>query len=190
MASLADIANQIKGLLEQIKTNTQTTASTAGAIKGDTASLNNKADTLINISQNGFINLSQGMAAMIGQQIITNARLEHQRQQIDTIICWLTGMSDLLCRILHRENTQVELQAEIEESIRFLRELNELVHGSEAVQVDHRWEIQGRLEKCCPPRKPEPEPCPERCPAPQRTELPNAPGFDPLGRINTGSVPQ
>lgn len=176
MPTLTDIANEVNNKLSQINTNTQSTASTAGLIKGDTADIKNSLTTLNTNMQTGFANLGSGIAVVIDQEKVTNNLLDYNRQQNDTIICWLVNIADLLCRILHRLNTQVILQTSMDDSLRQIKETLELVHGTETVEVFKQRELRKQIEKCCPPEPPRPEPCYEPC------KLPDFRPFDPKDR--------
>ena len=181
MPTLTEIANQVNNKLSQIDTNTQSTASTAGLIKGDTADIKNSLTTLNTNVQTGFANLGSGIAVVIDQQKVTNNLLDFNRQQNDTIICWLVNIADLLCRILHRLNTQVVLQTSMDDSLRQIKETLELVHGTETIEVFKRRELKRQIEKCCPPEEPKPEPCYEPCRIPDfRPFDPRNPDFKPL----------
>lgn len=181
MPTLTEIANQVNNTLTQINTNTQDTASTAGMIKGDTADIKNSLNTLNTNLMAGFVNLSSGIAVVIDQQKATNNLLDINRQQNDTIICWLANIADVLCRMLHRMNRQVELQTAMEDSLRQVRETLELVYGSETVEVLKRRELKARLDECCPPQEPRPEPCYELCRLPDYKPYdPKVPDYKPL----------
>ena len=68
MPSLADVANDLKGLLGDIKNNTAATAS--------------ELQNLVNVNTAGFANLSLGMAVMIDRLQEANSLLDENRQQI------------------------------------------------------------------------------------------------------------
>ena len=181
MPTLTQIANEVNNKLSQIVTNTQSTASTAGLIKGDTADIKNSLTTLNTNVQTGFANLGSGIAVVIDQQKVTNNLLDHNRQQNDTIICWLINIADLLCRILHRLNAQLLLQISMDDSLRQIKETLELVHGTETVEVLKRRELKKQIEECCPPEQPQPEPCYEKCRTPDFRPIDQrVPDYKPL----------
>ena len=159
MASLADVANELKGLLEEVRDNTGTTASRLQQTNDRLDTLNAGVATLTAVADTGFANLSQGMAVMIDRQDVANHLLDANREQNDSIICWLATIAEVLCRQLHRLNAQVELQRLLAEKLSLLTAVDELVHSREHVEVGHRDELAARIERCCPA---EPEP-PERC---------------------------
>ncbi len=189
MPTLTEIANEVKNTLNQIQTNTLDTASTVGLVKGDTADIKNELNSLIAIDQAGFANLSNGLAVVIEQEKVTNNLLDFNRLQNDTMICWLTTIADLLCRMLHRLNTQVQLQTAIEDEIREVRDILELVHGTETVEVEKQRELQARLDECCPKPQPEPEKCYDPCRTPIFKPYDPRPGdFKPLPQPSTQPV--
>ena len=153
MPSLADVANDLKGLL--------------GDIKNNTAAANGLLTTLVSVDQTGFANLSSGIAVMIDRQQEANALLDEMRQQNDTVICWLTNMANVLCEQLHLMEVQVTLQRSIDGHVRRLEEIERLVHAREFVDVLDHEATQARLDECCPPPRPEPKPCFEVCPSPK-----------------------
>ncbi len=181
MPSLTDIANQVNNTLNQIQTNTQDTATTVGQVKGDTADIKNTLNVLVANNQAGFVSLSNGLAAIIDQQKATNNLLDYNRQQNDTMICWLANIADVLCRMLHRLDKQVALQTSMDGSLQQIKETFELVYGTETVEVLKRRELQARLDKCCPEKEPEPEHCYEPCREPDYKPYdPRVPEYKPL----------
>ncbi len=174
MPTIQDIANQVNNTLTQINQNTQDTANTLALVKGDTADLNAKMaamdtnlstrlDQLHALNQAGFLFLGQGLFALLEEAKKGNSLLEANVQQNQAIICELKNSNDLLCRILHRQNTQVDLQEEIEDHQEKVRGILELVHPGESGEVDRLAQLTAKIEKCCPPKPPEPERCPPTC---------------------------
>lgn len=167
MPSLADVANDLKGLLGDIKNNTAAT----------TASVNQ----LVNINVAGFANLSAGMAVIIDRVQETNALLDENRQQNDTIICWLTNMANVLCEQLRRLEAQEILQRSMNAHLERLEAIDHLVHAREFVEVLAQEETNRRIDECCPPDRPAPTPCFEACPSPKHRPFPHSGAkFEPL----------
>lgn len=166
MATLADIANQINNTLDQINTNTQDTATTAGQIKGDTADIKIRLDNIKTSLEAGVLLLANGLFAILESSKQANALLEANVQQNETIICWLQTQANLLCRILHRENTQIELQAKIRDAVVKQEQILELVHARETLEVNRSDELQAKIDACCPPDAPCPEHCYDACRSP------------------------
>lgn len=182
MPSLSDIANSILNALNAIQTNTANTDTDVLQVKADTAALNLKMNTLIGINQAGFINLSQGIAAMILQQFSTNQQLQFQTRQNETIICWLKNIANVLCDIKRIVAEMEEDGDQMRALVARLEQIIELVHGSEAVQVHAHEALQERIEKCCPDKPVEPKPCFPVCEEPVRPPEVPRPNFTPLGR--------
>lgn len=163
MTSLADVANDIKGLLEDVKTNTSTTATRVQQTNTKLDTLNNKVDQLIAVDQNGFTNLSQGLAVLIDEGLETIHLLDVNRQQNDTIICWLSKIAEVECQQLHRLDTLVDIERAEAADAKKVRRILELVHAREALEVEHAEEMEAHMERCCPtPPKPV-EPCFDPC---------------------------
>ena len=142
MPSLQDVANQILAVLNQVQTNTAASAATEVQIKGDTADIKTKLDTIESTLQSGFLSMEQGLFAILQQELETNSLLISEVAQNKTIICWLTNIADVLCRIMRKTNTEVELQTDMREMLEHLEKIEELVHAEAAVQV-HRVEWAG-----------------------------------------------
>ena len=194
MATLTDIALDVQDSLHTIITNTANTESAVLQVKGDTGALILRTNAHIAVSQTGFANLSQGLAQILLQQFATNQQLKYQIAQNDAIICWLRIIANLLCDIKRQLEASHEVYLKIEKALDLLEEIMELVHGSEAIQVHNNKELESRMDKCCPPPRPDPKPCFEGCPAPTKPpEIPN-PDFKPLPRpdqpgTTTGTTP-
>lgn len=181
MPSLADVANDLKGLLQSVKTNTASTASRLQDTNNKLDALNGRVDTLTAVDQAGFANLSSGLAVVIARQEEAINLLDINRRQNDTIICWLETIADLLCRQLHRLNTQVELQKLMAEQLVRLTAVTELVHPREFIEVSHRNDLTARIDACCPPEPERPEECYAGCKAPEHRPFDRPPtGWHPL----------
>jgi hypothetical protein len=163
MPTIQDIANQINNTLTQINQNTQDTANTAALIKGDTADLKTKLDALTAATQAGFADLSLGLFALLESHKKANSLSEVQVAQNQTIICNLENANDLLCRISRKMTDQIALQEEIRDHTKRLRLVSELVHAREAADVTRLEALEQRIDECCPPEQPRPEPCPDPC---------------------------
>lgn len=181
MPSLQDIANQVNNTLTQINTNTGNCATTEALIKGDTADLNSKLATLISQEQVDFANLSAGLAKVIDEQKETNLLLDYQRQQNDTVICWLTTIANLLCRADRDLEKLIGIESDTRNQVKYIREIEELVHGEEAMEVLRREELAKKIGECCPKKTPDPEPCFQGCGEPPFVPYkPQVPGYTPL----------
>ena len=185
MPSLQDVANQMNATLSQIQTNTSSSAATDVQIKADTGVLRTELQTLIFQEQLDFSNLSNGLAKIIDEQKETNALLNYERQQNDTIICWLSKIARLLCTVIHRLDTEIEIDAKIAEDVKQMKATFELVYGTETVEVLRRCELSKRIAECCHKPEPEPKPCFEPC-----TEPPYVPYKPTVGDYQPLPPPQ
>ena len=184
MASLADVANEVTGLLEEVRDNTGTTASRVEQTNDRLDELAAKIDTLVEVNRTGFANLSGGIAVLIDRQDVTNHLLEQNRRQNDTMTCWLSTIAELLCRQLRRLDAQVELQRLLAEKLTLLTAVGELVHPREYIEVGHRDDLAARIERCCPPEPDRPEPCYDGCPTPDFQPHPPADtDWEPLPQL-------
>jgi hypothetical protein len=174
MPSTEQIVNDIKAILNQIETDTALTAQEVGQVKSDT-------DAILATDQAGFVNLSEGLATIIDRENAVIRLLDINDAQNRTEICWLEILADLACRQLRQLEVQVELQQSIERSATNMREILQLVHAREALEVAKRDDLTKRLDECCPPERPEPEacytPCPDREPSPYKEKIKS---FKPL----------
>lgn len=166
MPSLQDVANQMNATLSQIQANTSSSAATDVQIKADTGVLRTEIQSLILQEQVDFTNLSNGLAKIIDEQKETNALLNYERQQNDTIICWLGKIAGLLCTVIHRLDTEIEIDVKIAEDVKQMKATFELVYGTETVEVLRRFEMSKRIAECCNKPAPEPKPCFEPCKEP------------------------
>src|SRR5580692_1952439 len=169
MPSLQDVANQILAVLNQVQVNTAASAATEVQIQADTAAIGAKLDTIESTLQTGFQSMEQGLFSSLQQELETNSLLLAEVAQNKTIICWLTNIADVLCRIMRKTNTEVELQTDMREMLEHLEKIEELVHAEAAVQVHREERLETKIEACCPPPQVPPEPCYEPCISPEIT---------------------
>lgn len=167
MPSLADVANDIKGLLQDVKNNTAQTNTELNTTNAEINSVLGALNTLINVDQTGFANLSTGIAVLIDRAQETIHLLDENRQQNDTIICWLTHIADVGCEQLHVLQAQAQLQKSMDHHLARLESITQLVHAREYVEILNDEANQARIDACCPPPTPEPQPCFEPCPSPK-----------------------
>jgi hypothetical protein len=187
MPSLQDVANQILGVLNQVQANTAASATTELQIKGDTADIKTKLDGIESTLQNGFLSVDQGLFAILEQEKETNSLLIAEVAQNNTIICWLTNIADVLCRIMRKTNTEVELQTHMRDVLEHLAKIEELVHSEAAVQVERDERLETKIEECCPPTEPPPEVCYEPCESPDITIYkPRGSDWQPPKKDNIG----
>jgi hypothetical protein len=181
MPSLEDVANDLKGLLQDVKNNTAQTNTELNTTNTELNNVLGAINTLINIDQAGFVNLSTGVAVLIDRASETVSLLDENRQQNDTIICWLNHIADVACKQLHVLEASAQLQRSMDHHLQRLESIAQLVHAREYVEILNDEANQARIERCCPPEVTEPKPCFEPCPNPKykpykRTDV----HFDPL----------
>jgi hypothetical protein len=198
MPSIQDIADQINAKLDSISANTGITASNTANIlivtqdiRSGVQQVNGQLSTITNVLGVGFANLSQGLFAIAELQRVTNALLEHNRHQNDTIICELTHANEQLCGISRKFTYQLELGKATLASVKRIEGIAERTHAAAAADYDRLQALQRNIEECCPPDRPPPEPCPEPCPRPDYNPhrpagqdwqpLPNPQRPDPVG---------
>lgn len=188
MPSIQDVADQINARLNQIVTHTQNTAQNTAdilavenQIRGELQQANARLGQIDNTLANGFANLSQGLFAILQVQIAALGLLDHNREQNDTIICELVNNNDLLCDIKRKAGRLVALGETAVTTQKRIEGIVERVHCCEAADYDRGLEMAARIERCCPPEEPEPEPCPERCRVPDfRPRQPAGQDWKPL----------
>lgn len=163
MASVEEIVNDIKAILNQIQDDTSTTAQETAQVKVDTDAILSTANGILATEENGFTNLSQGIATIIDRQDEANSLLTINDEQNRVILCWLGILADLECKQLRRLETQIKIQSETRDSVKRLTEVLALVHAREALEVERQEQLRHDIEKCCPPEVPEPGPCYQPC---------------------------
>jgi hypothetical protein len=164
---LGTVANQINDTLHQINVSTQETDATATAIKGNTDDIKTRLDGIKASVENGFLLLANGLFAIHEAQKQANALLEDNVEQNQTIICWLKTEADLLCRILRRLDTQIDIQTETRDAVVKQAKVLELVHARETLEIDRTDQLHAEMLKCCPPPKQPPEHCYDGCDEPR-----------------------
>jgi hypothetical protein len=174
MPSIGDIANEAKALLDQINTNTLGTRNNTSNIIDQLTQLNTKVGQLNNTVESGFTNLAQGLSLLIQLQIQNNDLLAGNNRQNETIICWLYKIAHVLCNIKQNTDTELKLQKEISATLSHIDDILELVHAREAMDIKNHYDLESRMDKCCPIEEPKPQPCFEDC------ESHRLPGYKPI----------
>jgi hypothetical protein len=167
MPSLEDVANELKSILEDVRTNTTTIKGHTSAIKNDVGTIINQLNHLDADLRNGFTNLAQGLQVLIALGAQENQLSAHNNLQNDTIICWLTNIANTLCDVKHNTDREVALQTDLSATLHHVDDIGELVHSREAVEVANRHELEERVDECCPPEKEPIKPCFNPCAAPR-----------------------
>ena len=96
----------------------------------------------------------------------TNQALFENDQQNDTMICILEHISQNTCGIVDEAHTQTGLQKSISHAVRKLADLYANSHAEAELAREERERLQDEIEKCCPPKPPEPVCVYQPCPAP------------------------
>lgn len=174
MPSLGDVANEVKALLEDIKANTNVIKGHTGSIKNDTSAVKANTNTIIDqLNQldtdvkNGFTNLAQGLQMLIALGMQANHLLSENNEQNRTMICWLTNIANTLCDVKRNTDKEVALQTDLSATLHHMDDIGELVHSREAMDVANHYELEERVNKCCPPKEEPVRPCFDPCVAPK-----------------------
>lgn len=188
MPNLEDVGNQINAKLDAITVATEATAVSAAdtlTVTTEVRDLTVQTNALIADLDadvtSGFGNVSQGLFAILEVQRAQLLLLDHHRRQNDTIICLLDNATDLLCGISRKLTDEVATSKAILASVTRLEGIAERTHAQEAGDYDRALELRRQIEQCCPPPRPEPEPCPEACEPPRfRAPKPDGQDWKPL----------
>lgn len=174
MPSLGDVANEVKALLEDVKSNTNSTKNNTASIKTDATAIKANTDTIITrINQldtdvkSGFTNLAQGLEVLIALGMQANQLLAENNEQNRTMICWLTNIANTLCDIKRNTDKEVALQTGISATLHHIDDIGELVNSHAAIEVANRYELEERMNKCCPPEEEPVRPCFDQCIVPK-----------------------
>jgi uncharacterized protein YfkK (UPF0435 family) len=170
MASIGEIADEVKTKLDSINTNILATTNNTSTIINQLTQLDIKVGQVNNTAQSGFTNLAQGLGVLIQLQMQNNDLLASNNNQNTTIICWLDHIAHVLCDIKHNTDTEVALQEEALATLTHLDDVLELVNAREAMEVTNRYELEKRLEECCPKEEPAPQPCFKDCESPRLSD--------------------
>jgi prophage DNA circulation protein len=178
MPSLETIANEVKAIVSDIKsdtagikTNTNTIKNDAATIKTNTATIINQINQLDTDVKAGFTNLAQGTQVLIALGMQANQLLAENNKQNETVICWLTNIANTLCDIKHNTDKEVKLQTDLSATLHHMDDIGELVNAREAVDVANRYELEERMDECCPPKDDPVRPCFEQCASPKTTKF-------------------
>jgi hypothetical protein len=170
--TVTDVFNQlvlVNGKLDQVEVNT--------------SMMNN-----LNISINqGFAQTVNALTTIALINIETVKLLHHQTQQADTMICALEKISKNTCDILTQVAIQTRLQEHLRDAVDKLRYIAESAHSEAALEHDRHAELRAEIERCCPPKPPEPACKYTPCDRPEPVEKPRLPEIKG-GHQNPGPV--
>lgn len=190
MPSLGDVANDIKAILEDVRSNTIVIKNNTASIKANTATIIAGLAQLDTDLKNGFTNLAQGLKVLILLGIQENQLLSDNNKQNEEIICWLTNIANTICDIKHNTDKEIVLQTDLSKTLHHIDDINELVNAPQAMEVANHYKIEKKLNECCPPKKDLVLPCFEKCATfvPSKIE-PVKPDWNPInygGQNNIG----
>lgn len=170
MASIETIANEVKAIVEDIRTDTGVIKTSTSSIKTDATAIKNNTATIItqvnqldNDAKTGFTNLAQGLNLLVQLQAQNNELLAANNEQNKAIICWLTNIANVLCEIKRDTDVEVKLQTDISETLHHIDDISELANSREAIEVANRYALEDRMDECCPEKEPPVRPCFEEC---------------------------
>jgi hypothetical protein len=135
--------------------------------QGLTAMNNDLFNELVQIEavlNNGLLNLSQGLSAVLTQQQFTNSALVAQIAQHTTMICQLEQIASQTCDLLSESHIQTGLQRHIARDASRLLEITRTAHPGAELELTRLDKLREQIEECCPPGVEPPlckhEPCP------------------------------
>jgi soluble cytochrome b562 len=181
MPSIETIANEVKAIVIDIRTDTGVIKTNTTTIKADATAIKNNTNTIITqlnqinaTAQSGFSNLAQGINLLIQLQAQNNDLLAANNEQNKTIICELSNIADVLCDIKRNTDKEVKLQTGISRTLTHIDDIFELANGNEAIEVANRYALEAKIAKCCPDKEEPPQPCFEEC------KPPKTPDYKPI----------
>jgi len=166
MPNATDIFNAINNVNSSVNTQISGTNSrldtvniTLDAIKASTDAVKTAVDQ-VNAT------LVAGFAQVITLLDYADLALYQNAQQNDTMICELEKISKNTCDISNEAHLQTALQTKMSRNIMALAAMYAAVHAEVALTLEREHALREQIEKCCPPRPPEPECRYTPCPAP------------------------
>jgi hypothetical protein len=152
MATLNDAYNQLVAANSQLTT-----------IHGDLQTVNTSVQDVNTSVEATTAAVENGFTQLSGLVGYTNQLLTYEIQQNDTIICNLTKIARQTCELVNQAALQTAAQQAMRADLHDLKQLYELANPAAAVE-QHRLEVLDRkIERCCPPKLPQPpcvyEPC-------------------------------
>lgn len=160
MTSIGDVANEMKAILEDVRTNTLGT-------RNNTSQLVTEVNHLDNTDQAGFANLAAGLSVIIQLEQQGNALSAVNNAQNDTIICWLGKIAHVLCDIKHDLDASLAVQQQMSNRLAHMSAVFDLTYAKESIEVSARERLQAEIDSCCGDHPKPPTPCFEDCPKPE-----------------------
>lgn len=186
MPTIQDVADQVNAKIDQIQANTAGTVAVGNGIRTDLSTIGTKLDILDADLKTGVTELSSGLFAIWELHKVTNAILNHNNRQNDTIICLLENNNELLCGMTRKLTTQLALSEQLVKSVKRIEGITERIQPAAAGDYDRLEALHQELLACCPPEEVPPEPCPEPCGRPAlESYKPEGQGWRPSRRPQT-----
>lgn len=158
--TVTDVFNQlvlVNGKLSQVEVNTSLMANLNMSINAGFAATVGRLDTL----------------AAIDVEAVK--LLFHQTQQMDTMICMLEQISRNTCQMLNELAVQTELQKRTADDLALLRYIAVSTNSAAALEFERHKELEAKIERCCPPDRPDPACKHVPCDRPKPVEEPKLP---------------
>jgi len=167
MPNATDIFNAINGVINEVKaqgvaTNTKldTVNSKLDAIKTYTDAVKTSVDQM-------NATLKTGLTQIIKLLQYADLALYQNALQNDTMICELEKISNNTCAIWNEAHLQTALQTSMNKNLTVLTAMYAAVHAEVALTLEREQALKDQIEKCCPPKPPEPVCQNSPCRAPQ-----------------------
>jgi hypothetical protein len=173
---LGSVDNTLGWIYTAINAGTTATKTVDTDVKAGTTATVNALTTLDNDVKAGTVAVVDTLKVIAEIELAVAGLLFHLTQQADTMICELGQISKNTCGILTQVTIQTELQKSIRKDVDILLQIQEAVHPEAGLQLARLAELRAQVEKCCPPRPPEPACTYVACPAPTPISMPSLPG--------------
>jgi hypothetical protein len=168
MPSASDFLNELKGAnsrLDGVNNRLDGTNNRLDDVKVKLDALKTATDAVRVAVEHVDKTLQWGFSQLITLGQYTNVALFHNNQQNDTMICILEHISKNTCDLVSEAHTQTGLQTIIKNNSTLLADLYAATHAEAALTREREEALRSQIEKCCPPKPPEPgcryEPCPK-----------------------------
>jgi len=173
---LGSVDNTLGWIYTAVNAGTTATKTVDTDVKAGTTATVNALTTLDNDVKAGTVAVVDTLKVIAEIELAVAGLLFHLTQQADTMICELGQISQNTCGILTQVTIQTELQKSIRKDVDILLQIQEAVHPEAGLQLARLAELRAQIEKCCPPKPPEPACTYVACPAPTPVTMPPLPG--------------
>jgi len=172
---LGSVDNTLGWIYTAINAGTTATKTVDSDVKAGTTATVNALTTLDNDVKAGTTAVVDTLKVIAEIELVVAGLLFHLTQQADTMICELGQISKNTCGILTQVTMQTEIQKKIRSDVDKLLQIDESVHPEAGLQLARMAELRAQVEKCCPPKPPEPACTYVACPAPTPVTMPPLP---------------